>query len=82
MFSALRVSRRDVEFFESCHLTAMQAVDPERSNGEVTICLPAEVQQWVMGELSATVNLVMVTRCVAITFQIHSVKSSMVINII
>ena len=38
-----------MDHFESCHYSAMQAVDPDSGNGEVMIRLPGEAYPLVQG---------------------------------
>ena len=45
----MHVRRRNLDHFESCHYSAMQAVDPDSGNGEVMIRLPAEAYPLVQG---------------------------------
>ena len=43
------VSRRNLERFEMAHNSAMNAVDPDSGNGEVTIRLPTDCFQIIAG---------------------------------
>ncbi|KAK3090048.1 hypothetical protein FSP39_008810, partial [Pinctada imbricata] len=37
------VKQRNLDYFQNCHLSAMNAVDADKGNGEVTVRLPPEV---------------------------------------
>lgn len=43
------VFRRNLDFFQASHLTAMQAVDADLGNGEITVHIPSEAHPLVAG---------------------------------
>lgn len=42
--------RRNLDFFENCHYSAMTAVDSDHGNGELAVKLPAEALAIVQGK--------------------------------
>ena len=49
----LYLNRRNLERFEMSHNSAMNAVDPDSGNGEVTIRLPPDCFQIIAGNITA-----------------------------
>ncbi len=41
--------RRNLDYFQSCHISAMNSVDSDNGNGELVIRLPNEVLPIVQG---------------------------------
>jgi hypothetical protein len=46
--------RRNLDFFENCHYSAMTAVDSDCGNGELAIKLPTEALALVQGDHAKT----------------------------
>ena len=51
------IYRRNLDYFETCHFSAMQAVDADNGNGEVTVRIPPEAYPLVMGEKYLEIGL-------------------------
>ena len=45
--------RRNLDFYQSSHLSAMTAVDADSSNGELTIDLPSQTGPLIKGSSSS-----------------------------
>lgn len=43
--------RRNLDYYQSSHLAAMTAVDPDSGNGELTIDLPVETGPLINGSI-------------------------------
>lgn len=41
--------RRNLDYFQHCHFSAMSAVDPDNGNGEITVRLPPEMYLNIAG---------------------------------
>lgn len=50
------VFRRNLDYYQSCHLGAMTAVDADSSNGELTIDLPPQTGPLIKGSSSALMS--------------------------
>ncbi|XP_074642286.1 transcription initiation factor TFIID subunit 2-like isoform X2 [Tubulanus polymorphus] len=51
------IKQRNLDFFESCHATAVSTVDPNKTNGEITIRIPPDVFPCISGLGTLRVNI-------------------------
>ena len=50
-FCSFLIPRRNLDYFQHCHFSAMSAVDPDNGNGEITVRLPPEMYLNIAGNI-------------------------------